>query len=180
LWGGQHIRDALASFIGRTQSAKGLGFEVSAAAPQPKPESPADRALDKERVAEVGGTDRQAIEQQLAQLRERLQGSESEKTEIIAAASRLLEEKERESRYWFFEFLDQFLVLRTKYVLWWFVNQPPSTPITLEIYNGYWMSFIPDESQREIILSVLLNFGLVQQDGAFLQPTEKGRMFNQY
>jgi hypothetical protein len=80
-------------------------------------------------------------------------------------------------RYWKFSYLNQFFVLQTKNVLSWFSR---STPQTRQAYDIIWTPYIPDQNQRNLILSVLLQNGMVSEKDGSIRITEEGLSFLQF
>lgn len=78
------------------------------------------------------------------------------------------------ARLWEYRYLNLFLALGTQLVLQWFTT----TKVTTEdAYDAYWLQYIPDASQRKIIIQVLTGHHLVEVEGPALKVTEKGKEY---
>lgn len=78
---------------------------------------------------------------------------------------------------WKFEYLKLFYVPKTKNVLLWFANNSPQTR---ENYNRNWQILIPLITERNIIIDVLLQYGMIENNGINLKITTQGYSFLQY
>ncbi|MFH1771233.1 MAG: hypothetical protein ABH872_00250 [Candidatus Omnitrophota bacterium] len=78
---------------------------------------------------------------------------------------------------WKFEYLKLFYVPNTKNVLFWFTNNSPQTR---ESYHKFWQFSIPLINERNIILDVLVRYGMIESDGVNYKITEQGYSFLQY
>ena len=76
---------------------------------------------------------------------------------------------------WKFNYLNLFLVQMTKEILFWFSQQTAS--MSRANYHNVWQMWIPDVTQRDTILNVLLEFGMLQASGDQLSATPHGRGF---
>lgn len=101
--------------------------------------------------------------------------AEQEKEQILKNATDLLLQKEREVKYWWFMYLNLFLVPTTKHVLRWFASQPIA--ITKDYYNEVWKGIVANAVQREIMLMVLIHHNLIEANGPTLVLTQNGRDF---
>lgn len=77
---------------------------------------------------------------------------------------------------WEFDYLNLFLVAKTKTVLRFLAQRIP--PITREDYLKAWPQ--DQQEQRDIVLNVLLDNGLVVDSSGILLVTDKGIAFNQF
>ncbi len=80
-------------------------------------------------------------------------------------------------KYWKFSYLNQFFVLQTKNVLFWFSKNAPQSKQSFEMI---WAPYIPDKNQQNLILSVLLQNGMVKEKDGLIQITEEGLSFLQF
>ena len=83
----------------------------------------------------------------------------------------------RQAYEWKFAYLNTFYVLNTKNVLSWFSRFSPQTK---QFFNQYWQQTIPDNDERNVILDVLVQYGMLQSDGINYQITTQGYHFLQY
>ena len=97
------------------------------------------------------------------------------KEQIFNNAVELLTQKERDIKYWWFMYLNLFLVATTKYVLRWFAAQP--MPITKDYYNEVWKGIVADTLQRETMLIVLMHHNLIETKESLINTTQNGRDF---
>jgi hypothetical protein len=79
--------------------------------------------------------------------------------------------------YWFYRFLDIFLVPRTKQILRWFAN---SLGANKDLYELTWGPVVGNPLQLSVILNVLLENQLLAQDGPLLKVTPLGGRFLGY
>lgn len=121
-------------------------------------------------------------EEQLAAIRSHIEGlakeaanAVQEKDSIVETAIKLIEERDRDKKYWWFMYLSHFLVPNSKHVLRWFAFQP--SPPTKEFYSEFWKPVIPESKERETIVMVLLHHGLIKSDGPVLNLSHDGRDF---
>lgn len=78
---------------------------------------------------------------------------------------------------WKFEYLKLFYVPKTKNALLWFANNSPQTR---DSYNKSWQFLIPLVTERNIILDVLLQYGMIENEGINLKIASQGYSFLQY
>lgn len=78
---------------------------------------------------------------------------------------------------WKFQYLSLFFVPTTKNVLLWFCNSAPQTRAS---YEATWSPLIPDQSQRETILHVLLHNTMIIEADGILRATPHGYSFLQF
>ena len=78
---------------------------------------------------------------------------------------------------WKFSYLNMFYIPITKQVLLWLSENPPQTK---QNFHLMWQSHIPDPTQRETILDVLIRYGMLQVQGTTLSVTEEGDYFLRY
>lgn len=78
------------------------------------------------------------------------------------------------ARLWEYRYLNLFLALSTQLILQWFLGVQVTTE---DAYDVYWSQYIPDASQRKIILQVLTGHHLVEPEGPALRVTDKGREY---
>lgn len=83
----------------------------------------------------------------------------------------------RQAYEWKFAYLNSFYVLNTKNVLSWFSRFSPQTK---QSFNQCWQQTIPDNDERNVILDVLVQYGMLQSDGISYQITTQGYHFLQY
>ena len=82
-----------------------------------------------------------------------------------------------DSVYWEFNYLNIFFVDITKQVLLWFSH---SSPQTKKIFDQLWQTLINDESQRNVILEVLVQYNMLQSDSINYSITKRGYTFLQF
>jgi len=80
-------------------------------------------------------------------------------------------------RYWKFSYLNQFFVLQTKNVLSWFSRNPSQTR---QSYDIIWAPYVIDQNQRNLILSILLQNGMISEKDGSIHITEEGKSFLQF
>jgi len=153
------------------------GTEISSSPSQARTDTK-DTEAKEEKAITLTTEQQEIINQHIKGLQEKIAGNELEREELFKTASNLLEEKQREVIFWWFEFLSLFLVPTTQLVLKWFSTQ--ATAPTKTFYDEFWKPIITDTKQREIILMVLLHHGLVTQDGVTLKISDAGRQFLVY
>lgn len=78
---------------------------------------------------------------------------------------------------WKFEYLKLFYVPKTKNVLLWLSSNSPQTR---DDYNKSWQFLIPSVMERNVILDVLLQYGMIESDGLNLNIAGQGYSFLQY
>ena len=78
---------------------------------------------------------------------------------------------------WKFEYLKLFYVPKTKNVLLWFANNSSQAR---DSYNKSWQFLIPLITERNVIIDVLLQYGMIESDGINLKITAQGYSFLQY
>jgi hypothetical protein len=78
---------------------------------------------------------------------------------------------------WKFEYLKLFYVTKTKNVLLWLANNSPQAR---DNYNKSWQFLIPLVTERNVIIDVLLQYGMIESDGMSLKITSQGYSFLQY
>lgn len=133
----------------------------------------------------LGSEDQQVIQrhfehlqQNLAEASQRAELSENETREIsksLEMAGEMIEEERRKAYYWWGQYLNLFLVEKTKLVLQWFADL--RIPPTKELFHEYWKPLLPDPKERETIISVLLFHQLLQSNGQQFWITDTGRHF---
>ena len=102
-------------------------------------------------------------------------GAVQGKSIIVEYAIKMIGEKDREKKYWWFMYLSLFLVPNTKLVLRWFATQ--ATPPTKEYYSEFWKAIVAESKLREVMLMVLIHHGLVVSEGPVLKVSQNGRDF---
>lgn len=107
------------------------------------------------------------------ELRGDLELASKEKRDLVQEVISAL----RQSYEWKFAYLNVFYVSNTKNVLLWFSR---SSPQTKQLYHQHWQLSIPDMDQRNIMLDVLVQYGMLQSDGINYQITSQGYAFLQY
>lgn len=123
----------------------------------------------------------QRLQQDLSEASQRAELSQQQTEEIsqsLEAAGKLLEEEQHKTIFWWYQYLNLFLVLGTKLVLRWFSGLQIIP--TKELFHEFWRASIPDTKERETILSVLLHYELIQTNGQQLWITEAGKSFLQF
>ena len=92
-----------------------------------------------------------------------------------------LQEQLRDAKYsssmWKFSYLNMFYVPITKQVLLWLSGNPSQTK---QNFHLMWQSQIPDPTQRETILNVLIRYGMLQVQATTLSVTNEGEYFLRY
>lgn len=78
---------------------------------------------------------------------------------------------------WKFSCLNMFYIPITKQALLWLSENPSQTK---QNFHLMWQSHIPDPTQRETILDVLIRYGMLQVQGTTLSVTEEGDYFLRY
>jgi len=78
------------------------------------------------------------------------------------------------SKYWKFSYLNLHFVHQTKNVLSWFSR---SAPQTRQSYDILWTPYIFDQNQRNTILNVLLQNGMLSEVGGVIKITDEGVAF---
>lgn len=78
---------------------------------------------------------------------------------------------------WKFNYLNLFFVPSTKNVLLWFSNALPQSRAS---YDATWSTVISDQNQRDVILSVLLQYGLLCESNALVRIAPHGYSFLQF
>ena len=101
-----------------------------------------------------------------------------EKKNLSVLYLELLARKQAEANHWFFEHLSVFLVPSTQSVLRWFTQPLLGIPLARQSYHQTWSRYISDSTQRETILSVLLQYRLLQEAPlGLLSITPLGQQF---
>ena len=121
------------------------------------------------------------LQQDLAEASQRADLSQQQTQEIsqsLETAGKMLEEEQQKTVFWWYKYLNLFLVLGTKLVLKWFAGL--QIPPTKDLFHKFWKTYIPDKKERETILSVLLYHQLIHADGQLFSITEAGRSFLQF
>lgn len=116
-----------------------------------------------------------ALRQGFEELAQRAANADQQREAVIDEAVKVITQKDQAIYYWFFRYLNVFLVERTKLVLAWLEEQELHP--TPRAYHLAWTPVIEDEEQRETILTVLLNFGLVAEEGGMLRLQPNGQQF---
>lgn len=123
----------------------------------------------------------QRLQQDLSEASQRAELSKQQTQEIsqsLEAAGKLIEEEQHKTIFWWYQYLNLFLVLGTKLVLKWFSGL--QIPPTKDLFHEHWKLLIPDAKERETILSVLLFHELIQSNGQQFWITEAGMSFLQF
>lgn len=81
------------------------------------------------------------------------------------------------AKFWKYSYLNLLFVPQTKNVLTWFAR---SVPQTRQSYDTLWTPYILDQNQRNTILSVLLQNGMLLEEGGQLRISEEGYAFLQF
>ena len=66
----------------------------------------------------------------------------------------------------------------TKNVLDWFYTLNKS--ITVSLFDNMWKYIIPDQKERDVIISVLLNHYLLSKTSDILEITPKGKEYKEW
>lgn len=172
---GVFFKRELSSFIDRlaTVNLKLPGGAEFSSSIQPAPE-PKEEKKEKGATG-LTPTEQKVVDDYINELQQKVSGSEKEKQELISRYTSLLDEKQRQVTYWWFEYLSFYLVPVTQNILRWFAGL--LLPTTLNIYHEMWKGIVPDTQQREAVLEALLYHRLIRKDGALVQVTEAGRQF---
>jgi hypothetical protein len=101
-----------------------------------------------------------------------------EKGALETTLKDVLTEKELEIIIWKFRYLDLFFVPTTKRVLEWFTIFTDGTSKTN--YHESWKSTVTDPNQRNVMLNVLLQNGLLVDDEGNIKITHVGELFVQH
>ena len=81
------------------------------------------------------------------------------------------------SYMWKFSYLNLFYIPITKQILFWLsTNQGQS----IQNFHLIWQPQIPDQTQRDTILDVLIHFGMLHVQDSMLSVTQEGQSFLQY
>lgn len=115
------------------------------------------------------------VRQHLETLSQQATDANQQREDVINEAVEIVTQKDRLILYWWCKYLDEFLVLKSKLVLAWFAAQEMAP--TARAYHIAWTPAIAEEEQRETILTVLLNFGLISEQGGLLRITDYGNYF---
>lgn len=83
-------------------------------------------------------------------------------------------DRHRDSLYWYFMYLNQFLVQTTKEVLIWIGSLEG---VTKDLYEATWAPRLPTPIQRASTLNALLQTDLVEETGGLLRITDRGRRY---
>lgn len=146
---------------------------------------PVDMTLQSQEVDEKSpiGSDSPGIhmtEEQAAQIKEVVEGIKADKEKIEHESEEkgklielLVDQVEQNE----FSYLGLFLVQNTKQSLLWFHNLGGATAENFRLNYDLPVPHESPKSQKEIILSVLLKYGLLEQDGVMLNVSDKGRRF---
>lgn len=126
-------------------------------------------------VLTLNAEEQAAIRAHIETLSQQATTAAQEKEQILNNAVELLTQKERDTKYWWFMYLNLFLVVTTKHVLRWLAAQP--VPITKDYYNEVWKGIVADTLQRETMLIVLLHHNLIEAKETMIQTTQNGRDF---
>ena len=78
---------------------------------------------------------------------------------------------------WKFQYLSLLFVPTTKNVLYWFSTAPPQTRAS---YDTAWTTTIPDPSQREIVLNILLQYSMLKESDGVIRIDPHGYSFLQF
>lgn len=106
-------------------------------------------------------------------LPEKTNGEKNSDNELLILHQQY-EQQVSNSRYWKFSYLSLLFVHQTKSVLSWFTS---SKTQTRQSYNILWTPYIFDQNQRNIILNVLLQYGMLSDVGGLVQITDEGFSF---
>lgn len=153
------FKSQIADFINRVGSLKFPGGEILSQAKQ----SIADRELPEGKTED---------DSSLADILQGM-GAEEEKERL----RQIIQDKDGESLYWEYNYLDIFLVSESKRVLVW-MSQNPSR-VSSTVFHDLWDPLIPKHAERRTILSVLLRYDLISQEeqSGMLEVTPKGHNY---
>lgn len=171
LLGGGEFRRELRDLVARIKSIRAGSFQLDL-----------DQAQDRPNKIEPGQEDTTSIrltKEQIAIIRSKIDELFKLKEREKEAAMNLVTQLQTEIAFWQFEFLSVFLVPMTQNVLRWFAGLQ-NVQATKEFYHQTWRDIVKDGGQRDTMLSVLLSYGLLVQEGDALKITEKGMQFLGY
>jgi len=123
----------------------------------------------------------QKLQQDLAESSQQAELTAQEREEIseaLESVSQMLAAEQQKTIFWWYQYLNLFLVLGTKFVLKWFAGLQIAP--TKDLFHEYWKTYIPDAKERETILSVLLFHQLIEANGQQFWITEAGQSFLQF
>ena len=138
------------------------GTVIRSQAPPPAEPNPSTAILSPAKREELLRT--------LGELRAQREWTETERREILAAYQKAVED----IQLWKFNFLNLFYIPRTKDVLRWLRSFPGQTR---QSYNTAWESYIPDLTQRGIILDVLFFHSMAREGDGVIRVTAEGEKF---
>jgi hypothetical protein len=97
--------------------------------------------------------------------------AEDEEQNVLLGVAR---QSRKEALYWFFMYLNLFLVPTTQEVLAWIGTLEG---VTKDLFDASWAPSLPQPIQRAATLNALLQTNLVQEMGGLLRITERGRRY---
>jgi len=96
--------------------------------------------------------------------------------ESIDILKKQLQAAQTSALLWEMQYLNYFLVPKTKYILE-FYGRPGTIPPTIELYDNHWKYIVPDVKERDNVLSALRAHSLVKMENNLIEITNKGRYF---
>jgi len=154
-------KDSLGTLIENIRSLKAAGLEMLT---QTKTEEP---NVEKEDI------NKKVIDDLLR----KFGASELEKGQIVKEAQTIIWRLYNEAEFYKFSYLNLFYIPNTKIILKWFDN---ISEITKENYKNYWRPTIKNERELDVILSVLVGYNVVEENGTNVRITESGRKFLEF
>lgn len=153
---GVTFRREVATFIKNIGSIRFPGGEIRAQQPPTDEKGAKKLTLTPQQV--------ETVENYIKTLQNEATGATQQQEEVLKTAA-----------HWWCQYLSLFLVPTTKTILNWLAGQKVAP--TPGSYHESWKSLIPDAAERKTILSVLLNYGLVEQETGVLRVTAPGLFF---
>jgi hypothetical protein len=93
-------------------------------------------------------------------------------------ATKLSADFARQAIHWKFAFLNLFLVPRSKDVLYWLSQG--NIVVSQDKFHDLWRPYLPDENERNVILTVLAQHRLIEQESGAYRITREGYAFLQF
>jgi hypothetical protein len=174
------FRSPVKNFIDRLRSVKtgglALGTESQDALP---PASKTDLSIVSAQSTIDSLTNViQEFAAQAAQAQLRVHLSEIEKAELIKEATGDIAKVRRETLYWWCKYLSVFFVAQTKLTLLIIQTNPNGT--SHADLENIMVAYIEAEEQRLIVKNVLLESGLIIDDGAIFKATRHANFFIEF
>lgn len=115
--------------------------------------------------------------EQLTQFIDKLTRDKHLANKTIEDCEKRVTEASITSYRWKFGYLNNFFVHNTKQVLLWFAYHSPQSR---QAFHQAWQHLIPSVNERETIISVCIQYGVLRADGNNLNITQEGQAFLQY